>query len=438
MPDIEYSTPLYDPSTSFGAMLARGSSEQQRRIIDALYRVNSLMTEVTDLHTLLDLILNESKQVTGVDASSLMLYDQDKDELYFEVALGEKGEKVKVIRLKTGEGIAGTCAKERTTIVVNDVAHDDRHYKRADAVTEFHTRNILSTPLICKDRLVGVLQVLNKADGQPFTDADVKVTEFFADHAAIAIENALLVKANLRAERLAALGQAVASISHYVKNILSGIKGGASLIDHGLSISDLEMIRKVWPILQRSNAKIFSLVQDMLTYSKEREPALKRANVNALADDIYQMVMTSAAEAGVLLEIQPAPEMPDSLFDLDRMHDAVLNVVSNAIDATQNQTQPHVRISTAWNRDTGRMTLTIEDNGPGIPDEIQKKIFDPFFSTKGSKGTGLGLAVSQKVCRENGGEILLDSAPGQGARFTICLPYRPVGDGGDAVDGRKE
>jgi len=415
--------PRPPPPPAFAPPSAQHAPAHQERIIDALYRVTNLMAEITDLKQLLNLIMVESKSVVGVEASSLMLYDAGSDELYFEVALGEKGEQIKVIRLKMGEGIAGACAKERRTIVVNDVSRDERHYKKADQVSSFQTRNLVATPMVRNDRLIGVLEVLNKFNDEPFTDADVKVLEFFADHVAIAVENALLVEANVRAERLAALGQAVASISHYIKNILAGIKGSASLIDLALTTENHGLVCEAWPVLQRSNAKIFSLVQDMLTYSKEREPERRRANLNGLAEDAHRMVEAGAAESGVRVEIQLAPDMPEAMFDDNRVHDAVLNIVSNAIDATRGLADACVRISTKFDAAAGRISIAIDDNGPGIPDAIQKKIFEPFFSTKGSKGTGLGLAVAQKVVREHGGELLLQSREGEGAHFLIWLPY---------------
>ncbi len=410
---------------AFGAV--ENDPAHQRRILDALYRVSNLMAEVTDLKHLLHQIMEESKDVVGAEASSLILYDEKTDELYFDIALGDRGEQVKVIRLKMGQGIAGTCAKERRTIVVNDADRDQRHFKQADKVSQFVTRNLIAAPMIRNERLIGVLEVLNKFHGQPFTDSDARVLEFLADHAAIAIENAFLVEAKTRAERLAALGQAVASISHYVKNILAGSKGSASLIEYGLSSNNFDMVKQAWPILQRSTAKISSLVQDMLTYSKDREPELSRGNLNELAEDIHRMVEASAAESGVAVELQLAPDLPDSLFDVNRLHDAALNIVGNAIDAVREQPEPRkVIIASQFDPAASRIALVIQDNGPGIPEAIQKKIFEPFFSTKGSKGTGLGLAVAQKVMREHGGDLLLDSREGEGARFTLVLPLREV------------
>lgn len=395
----------------------------QKRIIDAFYRVSNLMAHVTDLKQLLNLILIDSKKVVGAEASSLLMYDEVKDDLYFEVALGEKGSQVKVMRVQMGVGIAGTCAQERRTLVVNDVAQDKRHAKKFDKKTKFVTRNILATPLVRNERLIGVLEVLNKFNEEPFTGEDARIIEFFGDQVAIAIENALLVEANLKSERLAALGQAVASISHYVKNILTGVRGSSSLIDHALEIDNMALLREAWPVLKRSNDKITSLVQDMLTYSKEREPERIRANLNRLAEDVYETMAKTAAERGVVFEVNLAEDMCDSMFDADRLHDAVLNIVSNAIDATQEQTLARVIITTQFAVEANRIMIAVEDNGPGVPEAVQDKIFEPFFSTKGSKGTGLGLAVTRKVVREHGGDLLLDSQEGKGTRFTIWLPH---------------
>ncbi|MBM3334307.1 HAMP domain-containing histidine kinase, partial [Candidatus Sumerlaeota bacterium] len=120
----------------------------------------------------------------------------------------------------------------------------------------------------------------------------------------------------------------------------------------------------------------------------------------------------------------PDPDMPDALFDPKGIHDAVLNLVGNAVDAGRGRPEAKVSVTPRFKAAAQRISIVIEDNGPGIPVAIQKRIFEPFFSTKGSKGTGLGLAVTQKVIREHGGEISLHSNEGEGARFTIWLPHR--------------
>jgi signal transduction histidine kinase len=413
--------------TSKAAKAAQPGKLDQKQIVDALYRVNRLVAHITDLHRLLEQIMQEGKNVVNAEASSLMLYDEEADELFFEVALGEKGEAVKTIRLKPGVGVAGHAAKKCRTIIVNDVQADKRHFKAADEKTHFVTRNIIATPMLRKGDLIGVLEVLNKRKGEGFTASDARVLEFFADQAAIAIENARLIQANVQAERLAAVGQAVAGISHYVKNILAGIKGSASLIEHGLDQENLELIHQSWPIFQRSNKKISALVHDMLTYSKSRKPELAVTDLNNMCEDIAALCESSAKQNGVTLTVDLDQKMPICLCDADKIHDAMLNLMTNAIDAMGGRaTGPpgqEVVIATAFKKGARGVELRVSDNGPGIPQAVQKKIFDPFFSTKGSKGTGLGLAVAKKVIEEHNGTITLESTEGKGCTFTIQLPF---------------
>ena len=386
------------------------------------------MAKVTDLNPLLEQIMIESKDIIGAEASSLMLFDESTEELYFKVTTGEKGEAVKVIRLKLGEGIAGTCAKERRTIVINDVTGDDRHYRGADRVSRFETRSILATPMIRSDKLIGVIEVLNKFDGEPFTESDRKVLEFLADHAAIVIENAFLVEANMRAERLATMGRAIADLSHYIKNVLAGVHGSASLIDLGLEKRNYRMVKKAWPILRRTTDKINSLVRSMLSYSRPYEPVRTKASMDMVVEDVCRSVEESAARDDITLERKLSGDVPIALFDVDRIHDAVLNLVTNALDAVREEKKRRVTVRTEYGEKDDRILVKVEDSGPGIPPDAGMKIFEPFFSTKGPQGTGLGLAITLKSIREHGGDVLVEAREGGGTRFTITLPLVRPGD----------
>ena len=132
-----------------------------------------------------------------------------------------------LVRLKLNQGIAGVAAATRECINVGDVASDPRFFRDADAASKFQTRSVLAVPMIDREALVGVLEVVNKVGGGAFTDTDTHVMEMFSSVAATAIVNARLIEENLRAERLAAIGQAVAGLSHYTKNIITLACGAA-------------------------------------------------------------------------------------------------------------------------------------------------------------------------------------------------------------------
>jgi signal transduction histidine kinase len=271
-----------------------------------------------------------------------------------------------------------------------------------------------------------------------FTDEHLKLMIAIAHQAALAVEDTAYYKAMVQAERLAAVGQTIATLSHHIKNILQGVRGGSYLIELGLedhqrategaeidsrkSIAAVGMIGKGWDIVERNQEKISALVLDMLTFSKEREPELSPANLNEIVRDVVELMQSRAVPLGVELCWTPANEMPTLMFDPEGLHRAVLNVVTNAIDACDAEDAGVVEVTTQYVPDERMTRVSVVDNGSGIPAGDIEKIFTIFVSRKGGRGTGLGLPVSQKILKEHGGQILVSSRPGHGSRFTLELP----------------
>lgn len=398
------------------------------RTLSTILRVNQFIASVRDLHELLFKIMEESEQLLDAEASAVMLYDEVTDELYFEVALGEAADEVKNVRLKVseGQGIGGKCALTRKPIVVNDAQRDERHDKTADQQSSFTTTSLLAVPLVHKGNLIGVLEVLNKRGGGEFNEADMRVMEIIANQAAITIENARLIEKSIHHERLAAMGTAMAGISHGIKNILAGMRGSASLIEHalGLEPANIDMVQEAWPILLRNEKRISDLIQDMLLYSKRREPELSDVSVTELCNEICATCLEQANLSGVALETRLPDDPLNTALDAKAMHDCVLNLVTNAIDATPSGDDAFVRLEAMMGEDEKSVIIRVCDNGTGIPDQILQKIWEPFFSTKGKKGTGLGLAMTRKTIEEHSGQISVVSIEGEGTTFTIRLPLK--------------
>ena len=183
---------------------------------------------------------------------------------------------------------------------------------------------------------------------------------------------------------------------------------------------------KGWKIVEKNQNKISALVMDMLTFSKEREPDLATANLNTVVRDVVELMQVRAQEERVELSCRPAENMPDLVFDPEGIHRAVLNVVTNAIDAVAATADDvpggWVEVTTSYLAEPRLVRIEVRDNGPGIPADQMEKLFSPFVSTKKGRGTGLGLPVSQKILNEHGGRILVESEPGHGAYFTLELP----------------
>jgi signal transduction histidine kinase len=255
-----------------------------------------------------------------------------------------------------------------------------------------------------------------------FTDEHLQLMVAIGHQAALAVEDTSFYSAMLQAERLAAMGQTIATLSHHIKNILQGIRGGSYLIEEGLKDADNDVVRRGWHIVEKNQERISHLVMDMLTFSKDREPELVAADLNETISDVVELMKERAADAKVNLKWQPRTDLPRLQFDADLLHRAILNVVTNAIDACEKRDAACVEISIEWTAGDRLVHIVVADNGEGIDAEDMQRIFSVFESKKGARGTGLGLPVSQKILREHGGDIRVESTPGLGSRFYLELP----------------
>ncbi len=166
--------------------------ERQLKKLYEILEANRYLSSTLNLTLVLERLLEKAKEVIEAEASSLMLLDEEKQELYFHTVLGEKSEKIKQIRLRVGEGIAGWVAKHGEPLLVEDCSKDPRFYKKADESTGFKTKSMMCVPLIFRKRILGTIQVLNKTCDRNFDAEDLKIFQIMADQAAIAIENARL------------------------------------------------------------------------------------------------------------------------------------------------------------------------------------------------------------------------------------------------------
>jgi signal transduction histidine kinase len=407
-------------------VLENADRESLLRLIRAVVHVGGIMDGVYNQAQILELILRESERAVDAETSSLLLYDAETHELTFEVALGIRADEVKKHRLLIDENsIAGAAAMTRSPVNVPDVRYDPRWNWTLDEQTRFLTQSILAVPMLRQDRLIGVLEVLNKKEENGFSSQDTNILLVLASLAAMAIDNAQLYQRNLQAERLGALGQAVAGVSHYIKNILSGLEGSVAVIDSAVKNGDLSMLDRSHDVLKRSVVRISDLVRNMLSYSKERKPEVTLTDPNQVLLEICDLVAVSPNCKG----IEIIPELDASIgnrhLDHELLERVVLNLVTNAVDAIQmkrsEDTDVEGKVYVRSRFIMGVLSVTVEDNGIGIAEWEIPKIWGPFYTTKGASGTGLGLAVSKKLTEEAGGSLRVVSTPGEGSVFTLNI-----------------
>ncbi len=391
-----------------------------KRQFQTIKRVNSFLLSITNKKKLLNLIMSESEKIVNAEASSLMLYNEKNNKLYFETISGDKGEKIKEVQLDMGVGIAGSAALNKKVINVKDTVNDKRYYRDIEKKSNFKTRSILAVPLLRNNKLIGVVEVLNKIGEKYFNEEDIVIMEILANQAAIAIENARLVEENIRSEKLASIGQTISGTAHYIKSILAGLKGGVYTMQIAIEKSNWDILKRSWAIYKRSSLKIEKLVNNMLTYSKDRELIKSEENITEIIREIVELVEEKAKISNVSIEVKHA--IPDKKISIDAgaISDSLLNLILNSIDAND-KLDGKILIETKISEDNN-LLISISDNGKGIEANQIEKIFEPFFSTKGSKGTGLGLAVVKKIIKEHKGRIEVKSIPQESTIFTITLP----------------
>lgn len=316
--------------------------------------------------------------------------------------------------------------------VLSTNAMQDPRFAAGDSVQQYQIRSAICSPITFGDQVFGAIYIDSSTVHHAFTREQLALLNAIGQHTGLALANADEHLKRVNSERMAAIGETVASLSHSIKNILQGLKGGADVVEIGLHKGDLDISRNGWGILRRNLDRIASLTMNMLTFSRKLQLQLEMTQINKLARDCAQLLEGVCAEKGVALIVDADPEMPPISVDPSLIHQAIMNLVSNAIEAVEPETGAvTVRVSFNESRpDTSRagavlrptVVVSVIDNGPGISQDRLAWIFEPFNTTKGLKGTGLGLAVTKRIAYEHKGRIRVESTPGAGTVFRVILP----------------
>jgi two-component system NtrC family sensor kinase len=405
--------------------LARARSNLQ-----VMYRTALAVSHTLDIDQLLQRIMELIFEWVEADRGCIMLMDPATKTLTPKVRRTRKGAGAEK-RINISKTILDYVVERNEGVLTSDARQDDR-WDPGGSIVQMGVREAICVPMQGRYDVVGVIyidtstsaqQLIRQGAANRFTEDHLKLMIAIGHQAALAVEDTRYYSAMVQAERLAAVGQTIATLSHHIKNILQGIRGGSYLIEMGLKDHDEEVTRKGWTIVERNQNRISALVMDMLTFSKEREPDLMPANLNEVVADVVDLMRVRAEEEAVEIRWQPGVPMPRLVFDPEGIHRAVLNVMTNAIDALAERDPPRlVEVSTHYLPEEKLVRIVVSDNGPGIPADQMEHLFSPFVSSKKSRGTGLGLPVSQKILAEHGGRISVESEPDQGCRFTLELP----------------
>ena len=224
-------------------------------------------------------------------------------------------------------------------------------------------------------------------------------------------------------DHLSSLGLMIGSISHGIKGLLTGLDGGMYLVESGFSKENQDQIKEGWETVKLMVDRIRKMVLDILYYAKERDLRWERVDPLSFAEDLAATFAPKAKNQDIEFVQEFDETVGEFEIDAGYIHSALTNILENAVDAcTKDADKTYHKIVFGVRQEANHVIFAVFDNGVGMDPDTVSKLFTPFFSSKGRRGTGLGLFISHKIVRQHGGEILVKSTPGQGTLFTIKIP----------------
>lgn len=438
--DIERSLPSNDDSMILAEPEPMAAAVDHLRVI---YQLTTLTTQLLDRDRLLQevllLVRTEFKPERGV----VVLLNTDGTLGQSLVMPGSDTGKAELGGGGVGSGGGGSAGGNKIGISKTIVRHvvdqsegvlstnamSDRRFSKGDSIQHYGIRSAICSPIRFRERVFGAIYIDSSLANYTYTEQQLALMNAIGQHTGLAMANGESYGEHLQTERLATIGQTVASLSHSIKNILQGLRGGADVVEMGLRKRDLEVSANGWPILKRNLDRIMGLTLNMLAFSRQRSIELELQPLHTVIDDCVSLLEPMATSKKVALIVDYDSEMPPVPLDASLIHQAMMNLITNGIEAVEDR-HGAVTIRTMF-RETDPLLgqgatyadVQVIDNGPGIAKEHQKRIFEPFYTTKGARGTGLGLAVTKRIVEEHRGRIRVESAGNNtGTIFTMTLP----------------
>jgi signal transduction histidine kinase len=383
--------------------------EDYRRLIDIARDLASTL----DLDILLNRIISAAADLTETEAASILLYDDAARQLYFQVATNLDQPTMRGLAVPLEGSIAGWIVINHKAARITDAKADPRHFSNIEKQTHITTNSLLGVPLITKDKVVGVLEVINKQVGE-FTDYDEDLLQVLGSQAAVAIENT----------RLFNQSDLVTEFVHELRTPLASI-GTATYLLLRPEMSQEQrqsMIHNIYGETLRLNTLASTFLDLARLESGRVQFNLTRFDLATMLDESIEIMQSKADECSISLENEIPPDFPEVEADRDKIKQVVLNLISNAIKYSG----PNSKVSIIAGLGESEWTLSVRDNGTGIPAKALPHLFQKFYRVQASagkvSGTGLGLSICKQIVSGHGGSIEVKSKYGKGATFTIHIP----------------
>lgn len=371
------------------------------------------LASTLDLDTLLNDIVRAAADITYAEAASILLYDDMARQLYFQVATNLDEPTMRGLIVPLEKSIAGWIVTNRKPLRIDDAHNDDRHFNDLEETIGFETKSLLGIPLVTKNKVVGVLEVVNKKKGK-FTDPDESMLTVLGAQAAVAIENA----------RLFQQSDLIQEFVHELRTPLASLSTATYLLLR--PEMSREQRDQIVNNIHNETIRLNSLASSFLDLARLESGRVQfRKTRFSAADLLYEVrdvMMTKAQETNIQIRVDVPNDMPLMEADRDKIKQVLLNLVSNAIKYNR----PNGSVISTGNFTDTELSMSVQDTGLGIPEESLSHLFQKFYRVREHEnkaaGTGLGLSICKQIVQGHNGRIEVKSKIGVGTSFTVHLP----------------
>ncbi len=386
---------------------------------ERLNEISQKLNSTLDVRALLNLILNAVTELTDTEEASILLIDESTGELRFEAATQLSAGAMEVFVVPKENSIAGWIAAHNEPVLVEDAQQDTRLYRVVDDTMQNNTRNLLGVPMVAKGKVIGVVEALNKRGEGHWTEDDVDALRALAAQAAIAIVNARLFQQN----------DFVSEMVHELRTPLAALKASTTL----LLRPELPEKRRteILTIMQDETDRLARLATDFLDLAKleSGRTTLESKNfaIVELTNEGVNIVRSQADERGISFSVSGEAALLVR-GDRDKTKQVLLNLLTNAIKYNRERGQVFITAAPEHDPDSDALLtrIAVRDTGPGLSAESLARMFERFYraaeTSEGTQGTGLGLVIARKIVEAQGGEMGVESEPGEGTTFWFTMP----------------
>lgn len=378
-----------------------------------LIEISRDLASTLDLDTLLEDIVRAAADITHAEAASILLYDDTARQLYFQIATNIDEPTMRGLIVPLENSIAGWIVLNRKSVRIDDAHKDERFYSGVEQTIGQSTKSLLGIPLITKNKIVGVLEVVNKKRGR-FTDPDESMLSVLGAQAAVAIENA----------RLFQQSDLIAEFVHELRTPLASLSTATYLLLR--PEMSREQRDQIVNNIHNETLRLNSLASSFLDLARLESGRVQfRKTRFSAADLIYEcrdVMMSKAQETDIQIRVDVPGDMPLMEADRDKIKQILLNLTSNALKYNR----PNGSVIMTGSFTDADLTITIQDTGIGIPDDSVPHLFEKFYRVREhegkASGTGLGLSICKQIIQGHNGRIEVKSKMGVGTSFAVHLP----------------